>query len=480
LARTDYTEEQWEAVQDCWRNGRLNYFYYPLQDEWDESFRASSRRIWVAECSRRLGKSVFSVTKAFEPCLRGEGDVRYGAPTQKMVKNIISPIIKGTLLPDCPPELQPKFYQQDGIWEFPTGCVLQVAGLNNGHADDLRGTECVLAVLDEAGFIDDLKYVVEDVLLPQLLTTDGHLMMPSSPAVTPAHDFTGFCVDAEANGSYVHATIYDALRKGHPKLTPDLIAEFAVEVGGEKTSAWKREYLAQRVISEDAAICPEFTEAERFIVERVEDYKRPEYYDAWVIADSGYHDLSAWIFIVWDFKRAVWVVEDELVFRNCSISEQTRAAEAKERELWGDHPVYARYIDASPLVIAEMQKEGRYPIGQVNNQDRDAAVNGLRLAVGRHTIRILDRCKTTIAHLRGGVWNTARTSFARMGNMGHFDAISAAMYAERHVSRSRNPYPPHPDGVTQLTHSMFDVARQAPAGFSAFRSIGSKWRRAAK
>lgn len=429
----------------------LSYLLHDGQMELRQAWRAATGRKFVACIARRWGKSFWCCVESVELALRVPGaQIRYAAPTAKMVRSIIEPVMR-VVLRDCPEPLRPHHSRQEGVWRYPNGSEVHVAGCDQGGADRLRGTATHLGIVDEAGFVADVEYVVGDVLLPQTLTTGGELLVVSTPATTPAHPFQQMCADAAASGAYAHRTIFDA-----PHIPRRLAEEYIEERGGIESTAARREYLAEHVVDEEGAIVPEFTREEPHIVQAVE---RPEHYDAYVVGDLGFVDLTVWLLGYYHFDMAVWVVERELVFRNASTGDMVPALKAAERELWGDKEPFIRIADAEPMVLREFtsgrNEQGEqhgYRVSKARNDELDAAVNGLRLATRKRGYRIHPSCKVTISHLRYGIWNRARTGFERMEGYGHFDGVAAAMYMERHVRRDRNPYPRLPPGVTLDTH----------------------------
>lgn len=439
----DAYERTWKA--GGWEPRLLLRLLHRTQRELHEKAETSPGRIFVACCSRRLGKSFWLCTKGVKGALsKPRSQVRYGAPTAKMVRSIVTPHIR-QILQCVPPELRPRFRSQDGLWEFPNGSELHVAGCDNGNAERLRGTATDEALLDEAAFIDDLEYVVQDILLPQTITTGGSLTLASSPPRTPAHDFTKYCKAAEERGAYAHYTIYDA-----PHLTPELVAEYVAESGGEDTSTWQREYLAKFVVDEESAVVPEFS---RYEDELVREWERPPFFDPYVTMDVGFHDMTVAAFGYYDFEKDMDVIEDELVFERTVSGEIDDACIVKELKLWGASPVYMRVVDAPPIVIAELNREKRSWVA-ARNDDPKAAVNALRVRIGQRRMAIDPRCTTIRAHLRHGIWNRAKTSYERSGTFGHFDGIDAAKYLVRHLDRSRNPFPQFWHGETADTHHL--------------------------
>jgi hypothetical protein len=55
------------------------------------------------------------------------------------------------------------------------------------------------------------------------------------------------------------------------------------------------------------------------------------------------------------------------------------------------------------------------------------------------------------------VWNKARTSFERLREYGHADALDALIYLHRNVDRYSNPYPGIPAGATWQTHQLRNI-----------------------
>jgi hypothetical protein len=436
-----------DLIAEAWRRGNLSYLLHDGQAGVREEWRSSDARRWVLCCSRRYGKSFWLCVEAVELALRRERmQIRYAAPTQKMVRSIVEPHMREVLW-DCPDDLKPAFSRQEGVWRFPNGSEIHAAGCDGGSAERLRGTSTDLALVDEAGFIADLDYVVDDILMPQTLTTDGRILVVSTPARSPAHPFANYCAAAEAKGAYAHRTIYDA-----PHIPEHAIVEYMEEAGGEGSSTWRREYLAETVVDEDAAVVPEYTMRAVDIV--VDDWKRPEYFKTYTVADLGFSDLTVWLFAYHDFDNDLIVVEDELVFRNTHAGAMTQPVLEVEERLWGEvhgdrHPM--RIADAQPLVLAEMA-QGGLTVAPARNDDPTAAVNNLRRQIQGARWRIFERCRTLRSHLRAAVWDSRRRHFARMDGVGHFDALAAAMYLERHVERRASPYPALARGVSSQTH----------------------------
>ncbi len=405
----------------------------------------TSRRVFI-NCSRRWGKSYYMVIQAFEHCLnRRDAQVMYAAPTSKQVKKIIFPIIR-MILETCPDDLKPRFSTEDRAYYFPNGAMLHIAGCDNGNHESLRGAYTTLGIVDEAGFIDEVDYVVNSILTPQTLTCNGQIIVVSTPPKSPAHPFKEMCMAALERQAYIQRNIYSATH-----ITPTQILEFQKEAGGAKSTTWRREYLGEFVTDADSAILPEFQENLDTIVK---EFTRHQYIDRYVAADFGFVDLTAIIFAYWHFETATLYVEDELIFKRTDSATIAQAVKEKEKELWGGHKPFLRVTDCDPIIAADLASQHKLNFIRTRKDDLEAQVNALRLLIGENKVRIHPRCRITIEHLSNGVWDTSGLKFARSGEFGHFDAIAAMTYLVRNLNRKRNPVPDYINGEHPSTHFM--------------------------
>lgn len=454
-----------------------------IQLRWHDAWHSVETRDalkYVIRCSRRIGKSYWCLVEAVVLALSHPGAiVRYAAPTGKMVAEIIRPNMEHPewgVWRTCPPHLRPRWRDAKGRYEFRNGSIIQIAGCNNGHYNDLRGVSCHLAVVDEARDVDELKKVIDDVLMPQTLTTGGRMLIASTPADSAAHALYLYDVDAESRGTHQHATIHDATH-----IPPERVAQYAEEVGGVETSTWKREYLAEWVVDEDLAVVPEFSKMEQAQPSIVREWRRPPFFDAYVAMDVGYHDLTVVGFAYRDFVARKTVVEDELVFRHATSRTIAEGVAAKELALWGSQRPLMRVVDAPEIVVADLNEfhgveRGRYaallqymaedgktkverrmaiPWSPAEKDDKDAALNQLRIEIGAGDLIVTPKAKTVALHLRTAIWNKTRKSYARGdAQVGHFDGVDMAKYLVRHVLPNRNPYPKNWRGESGATHWM--------------------------
>lgn len=417
----------------------IKHLYSKLRNLQKSAFHVvleqNNSRKYVLHWSRRLGKTHFLST--LSSCVaysKQNVGVRYASVSQKAVRKMVHPIFKD-IFKDLKSEYRPKWSTIEGAYIFPNDSMVHVAGCNNGHSDDLRGTSADLAVVDEAGFIDELKYLVDSVLIPQLITTDGRLIMSSSSPVSPAHEFVDFIHSAKLLNVYSNFTIYDG------DYSKDLIAEFCKEAGGEHSTTWRREYLNEIIVDSDYSIIPEATEFLRIGIQNSE-YKH--YYHKYVAMDIGTRDLTVVLFAYYDFKRAILCIEDEFIITGPQMTTPKIAANVKEYEtrLWPSEEPYKRVSDNNNLLLLQ-------DLGYLHNchfiptgkDTLEAMVNELRIWIKDGRIEIDPQCTILIESLKYGYWNESRSDWGRSTTLGHFDAIAALMYLVRNIDQHTNPIP---------------------------------------
>jgi hypothetical protein len=435
-----------------WERGNLTYKLDETQRRIKASLSATKERKFFLLCSRRLGKSFTLVLEAFETALKKPlSRILYLAPTGKDAADIVTDIVDGHLLPDCPSHLRPDYDKQQKFYTFKNGSTIRFRGVNGEHAESLRGGAADLVILDECGTMDDLAYVVSSVVMPMTLTTGGRILLATTPSRSPGHDSVNIYEDLAGRSATVKFTILD-----NPRVAPEVKAEFLIEAGeprdlvddivaGRKaptTTTALREYFCEFVTDAASAVLPEFTaEAER---ETVKSSSRPPYFDAYVAMDPGFQDRTAILYGYWDFRRARLVIEDESLMHRPSTSDIASEIVRKERALWSGTEPYARVSDVDPRLIADLWQLHRIQFRASEKQDSLGAINLVRNMIQAREIEIDPRCVHLIRQMKNAIWNSKATDFARAGTKspdGHFDLVAALKYLCRGVNRHHNPYP---------------------------------------
>jgi hypothetical protein len=419
---------------------------------------SSPERIIVWLAGRRIGKSFTLAVLATETCIKTKGSiVKYLCPDAKQAKTNIIPIFN-TILEDCPKSLRPEYLKNDGKFVFPNGSEIQIAGNDAGRAESLRGGNAHLCIVDEAGFCTDLGYNVRSIMLPTTAITRGKIILSTTPPKIPGHEFFDFMHKAREKGSFIKKTIFD-----NKILPPSEVQAIISAHGGIEDPEFRREYLCETTNALNDMIIPEFTEAAK--LDCVKEWVRPPFFDYYEAADIGFKDFTVVLFAYYDFRSDKLVVEDELVLHKMLTSTLAEGIKQKERGLLFNIQTneqltpFLRVSDNNLIVINDLQKLHGLTFLPTSKDNKDAAINQVRMLVNGRKLVINPRCVTLIKHLENGTWKKSSTGktrdFERSSDNGHFDAIDALIYLARNVLYSRNPYPRDynmPSSETRFTY----------------------------
>lgn len=434
---------------DAWRRGILDWKLHDGQKKIDDKFRENNSKLFVANCSRRIGKTFWDVGVSIETAIKKKNArIKYVAAFLSDLEEYAIPAFRKTLA-DCPDHLRPKELTTKKKWIFGNGSEVKLVGLDR-NPNGMRGNYADLIVFAEAGLIRRLGYLYSDVSLPMTMyRDDARIIMDSTPPETPDHEFKDFKERAEASDSYVHLTIYD-----NPLLTPEQIEDWHRECLSGTT--WRREYLAEFVVDQERAIVPEWRESS------IQDLERPKmfnYLRRYASMDLGVVDQTVAHWGYYDFENARFVFEDEVMMRGPQMTtdylgDTLKATEAK---LWTDPingplPVYRRTADNNNLLLLQ-DLATRHDIHwqPTDKEFLHQMVNKVRIWMKNGRIIISPKCKLLIGCMRNGIWDEPRKKFHRSKTYGHYDALASAMYMIRNVDEHDNPFPKN-IGITSFDH----------------------------
>jgi hypothetical protein len=434
------------AIKLAWQRGLLNYKLLPHQVDLFNILSNKKKRKILINCTRRFGKTTTLLIYCFIFGIQNPRSlIRFAAPTQKSLRKSIFPIIRD-LIADCPDELKPKWDTQESCYKFPNGSELHVYGTDMQQHDSMRGQRCDLGVIDEAAYCSDLKYIVQDILLPQTLTCNGRILIASTPqkkTIQSGEEFKEFCTEAEINEAYHTKTIYD-----NTSLSLETIEEYCKESGGAESITWQVEYLCRFMIDPEKRVVPEW---------KTEKYTKPlqkpdfyNFYHKYVGMDLGVRrDFTVMLFAYYNFHTAQIVILDEWVGKNMNSIVLVDAMKENEQKLFNNLPIYRRVSDSdNPLLLNDLCSLHGLPIIPTSKSTLEAMVNEVRIWINDGRVLVDPKCKFTIACLEKAVWaNTImgqqRRDFARTEALGHFDALAALIYLIRNIDTTTNPIPAH-------------------------------------
>lgn len=431
----DITIAPKEARAQLWQRGVLSWKLHETTLSMYNAYHNCDSVLFVINCSRRTGKTYLLCLLAIEYALKNpRSNIIFVAPTAVMVKTIITPLMR-EILSDCPKSIMPGWKAQDKCYMFKNGSELHIAGTDNERAELIRGQTSNLILIDEAREIDRLQYIVTDILIPTTMTTSGRIIIASTPPSSFSHDFVSYVERAKITGSYIHKNILD-----NPMLTDEQKQKYIDELGGRDSTACRRELFAEIITDPTVAVIPEFTEEKEKLL--VKETVRPPYFDAYVGLDVGFNDNSGVLFAYWDFIEASLVIEDELLLNRMTTLDLATKIKEKETLLWLTKAPYSRISDTDLIVIADLSRLHGLIFTPTRKDNKEAAINNLRMLIGSNKLIIHPRCKNLIAQLHGAIWNKNKTDFIRTTQDGHFDLVSALIYMSRNIHRNKNPFPP--------------------------------------
>lgn len=445
-----------KAKKEAWKSGNLRYLLDATQREMYDAFRNDTSnekgRIWYWNCARQIGKSFTLCVIAIEEALRRpRGQIKYASQDQKAARAIVFPQME-LILKDCPDRLLPRFIKHDGVYYFPhNGSRITIAGCDGDNIRKLRGQHAHLAIVDEGAFVADLQRVVYSVLLPQTTTTEGRMLVATTPAESAGHFSTELAQLCKSKGAYAKFDIWASKRISEKEKW-----KLCLEYGGEATTRWRREYLCEFVTDTAGAVVPEFSdEAEKEIVI---PYARPEFFLPYVSLDGGYTDAAGVLFGYVDYRNARLVIEDEWMKRGALGSDIARAVAEKENKLWQDYHAkfltwkqeyrplipHLRTMDVDPEMAAQFIRNHGMVWTPVEKRPgyKQALVNQLNDFIKDRRLIISPNCVNLVRQLHNAVWqDNKRKTYRRNEQDAHYDLVDALVYMLKIADFSTNPFP---------------------------------------
>lgn len=440
-----------KTVAPLWKRGNLRFLLDDTQLKILAQLEGTAQRKFLLLCSRRLGKSYTLVVLAFALCLRKpNARVLYLAPFGKDAADIVADIA-AAVLETCPDELKPDYKVQEKAHVFKNGSIIRYKGVNGEHAQYLRGGACDLVILDECGIMDDLHHVLNDVVMPMVLTTGGRILLATTPPRTPGHDSAKIHEDLAGSNAVARFTILD-----NHRVPVSVKEEFLVASGEDparakailegkaqpKGTTARREYFCEFVTDENLAVLPEFPEHKEHLIK---ESTRPPHFDCYTVMDPGMKDRTGILYAYWDFKRGKLVIEDESLLSRPSSLIIAEEILKKEHQLWKMQAPYLRVSDHDQFLVRDLWDRHQIQFTMAEKRDSLGAINLVRNMIQTHELEINPRCKHLIRQCENAIWDNRAKDFARPGEQsidGHFDLVAALKYLCRHVNRRKNPYPP--------------------------------------
>ena len=428
-----------QAREILWRKGKVSDFLLDSNQKiLRDQLKSTKRKTHVALFSRQSGKSYGALGIAAEELLtRKNITICYVAPRLKQGKKIVKSTFD-EIFKSCPQDIKPKFDRDSSTYIFPsTKSKLELYGFNAEEIESARGPKAHMIIVDECGFMNDLKYGLKSVLYPKLNSTKGSMLLISTLPRSQGHEFWSIVKEAEYKETLLNRNIYQC-----PRYTQEDIDGFAEEVGGYDSVDFKREYLNIMITDEEYAVIPEAND--ETLAKIVKIYTRPTYYDCYVSMDIGVKDLTGVLYAYYDFITGKIVIEDEATFRGKSFTTTNLAASIKKTEesLWSLKRPFLRVSDNNNLILLnDLSIDYGITFIPTAKDNKHAWLNQIRILIADERLIINPKCKQLIFHLKNATWNKNKTDYERSLDGGHYDLIDALAYLIRNIAYTRNPYP---------------------------------------
>lgn len=475
---------QWtrqERIQELWRRSDLSYKLKPVQKRLKAAFESCKEFLFTCLVARQTGKTFFWVCVAIELCLRKpKARVRFGTAYQSDLEEFIRPLFE-RIIEDAPDDVKPKWKAQGSKYVFKNGSECKLVGLDL-HPDGIRGNALDLVIIEEAGFVGQLRYVISIIIAMLRHRPELRVVLTSSRPETPDHEYNAYVEKARHNGSLFEATIDD-----DETCTLETKTRIAMEYGGFDSVGYRRECLNELIVDSELAIIPEWDDKYVGIYEPDEYWQYYHRYNAMDIGGTKeFGDFTANLFATYIFKKDLLYIESEYGIRGADTKTETIAAAMKQKEMtlwspagedrkWDRKLCYKRIADNNnPILLNDLAKgmgrdgkEHALFFNATNKDELGAMINQLRLRVQRGGLLVHPDCKMLLGCLRGGIFNSdkQKKEFARSKVYGHYDWLAALIYLERNLDIHTNPIPRNL-GAHWASHQMKDrnpLSNQAKA-----------------
>lgn len=432
---SNFTDDR--IIAELWRRGEISHLLlHEGQKVINKMWEELPGSMIVLNISRQWGKTFFSVVKSLEFAMKNRGaNIRIGAAFESDLTEFIEPAFE-LALETCPLHLRPKYIQHKKRYVFKNGSRIKLVGLDK-KPNGLRGNTVDLIIIDEAGFVNRLNYLYDSVIVP--LTTHrpkARVIFQSTPPESPAHEFWDFVDKAKLSNSYAEFTIDQ-----NPMLTKEDVWRLEQKLGGRHTTAFRREYLCERVVEEDRAIVPEWDK--KYIVKEISHEDPYQFWLKHQAMDMGVQrDKTVVLFGFYHFLEACLYIENEIDISGSKTTTELIEKRLRQAEKdFGYENTYRRIADNShPLLLNDLSIKG-ISFAATDKGKLWEMVGELRVWVRSGRIKVHERCVQTIGCLESGIWNEKRDQFERSKAFGHYDALAALIYLVRNVDRFSNPVP---------------------------------------
>lgn len=446
-----------QAVKaELWRRGEIEW---QLEEHQRKVYSAVTRNpnitIVYLDWTRRGGKTRVLASLCDFWCRQDKISVKYGAAYATDLKRFIRPTFD-SIFEDCPQELRPRYIKSEGSYVYPHGSTIELVGCDK-DPDKMRGNAVRIMVLDEAGFMDKLQEIYEDVVIPATARRKDQMdeqvivfIATTPPPSAKAHYANTLRELARAEGFYSKLTLEEV-----DSIDDEEKARLYKGVGGRHSIKARREFGVEWIIDADRALMPTFnTET------HVSAFDLPDFYSSITGGDtSGKRDLQAFHIIAYDHQRDLYLIVDEYVCeaKTPSSAWRTEVIAMEQRQRL---PSSFRIVDMPHDMQRDLGAENFHVmLPEKGPGSKDATLTLVRDLFYRDKILIHPRCTVLIQTLATHLLNRTGSDFERNDVTGHADAYDSIAYSLMYLSK-HNPTPAHVYGHVSTHHVSHAPVRQ--------------------
>lgn len=392
------------------------------------------------EAHRKSGKTKAALCYGLEHGARNRDLICLCTDARQHLTDIILPMYRAIYSQHCPDwsEVGKRLLHKNGS-------EMALYGADRDNADSMRGPAYGLALIDEAAYVDNLRYLVEDVLIPTSNETGAKIILTSSTCKQYNHAFSAYCDQAKATGNYYKLTLDNNSDK-------DANERQAIEAGcgGRQSILFRRDYLCERITDPERAALPEMEQYYNQIV--VDTYDRPQYYELYGALDVGFADATAYLLGYYDYERGNYVVDAETMLRHATtqqVNDAIRDIEQRSHKM----RVYRRVSDTDLRIIADLNRAYNLSISAVHKDNKAAQIAFLRQLMASGRLKILSRCHQLITQCRSVTYTKTFSGWEHADGH-HYDLVDALIYLVRSIIPTSDPRPALPPGVSERTHAL--------------------------
>lgn len=457
-----------------WMRGDLEFLLWaPQIPIWNQLKNLPvSAEIFVALCSRQLGKSTLGVIYALSEAIKNRDCcILIMGPDTRQTKDIVNS--KMRFLIRTAPRGLIKQMKSENRWhvyhdldQSRTDYTEIVIGGMNENSSSMRGKTVHKILIEEVVDVPEDNFLesMRSDLGPALThSRDGKIIFLTTLPKYPSHPFIKDIIPkAKLLGALAKYDIY-----ANTVLTEQQFQKCVELAGGLDSDDWKREYLCEITRDKKLVCIPDYD------ADLIRPFELPLECILHTTVDwGGVRDKTVASIHTYDYNNDIDLFWDEMVWDpNTSTKTIVEGIKEMERRLGPNRRVTTRFVDASHQLVSvdflqEHGLEARIP----QKSDWEASLNTLNGRWKQRKILLHPRCKFLALSAESGILNKQRTDFDRNDALGHMDGVANMMYAVRMRDKSC-PFAPV---VTEATKPLVKVAANVtqPKGFGQFKRSG--------